>query len=106
MSITREMVKAVATTHKFVGATEIKLPLSTADAVALSKLLEDKELQFAASVRNAVVDLDAIASVGSLDTATADEKVRYYAAYGKAATAFWDAFEGQDVDGVTVIRSR
>ena len=107
MSVTREMVKGVAAMQKFAGATEHRLPLTTPDAIALSKLLADAELRHPEQVRKSAAEIDVLNGSEALEAvggASVDTKIAYYKAYDEAAKVFWDAFNQQEVEGVEIIR--
>lgn len=82
---------------------EIKYPLRTSEAIALAQELD---VAGAAQAEAITVSAAAFVAAAALPATDPEEQILAGAALAKAATEFWDAFEGQTVDGVTVIRRR
>lgn len=102
--MTRDLVKVFAAAQQFGGASHHRLPLDTDQAVELARLLEEGEARHADQLKAALVEYDELAK--QEEPSFIDEKVKYYQAHGEVAKEFWDAFEGQEVEGVEIIRRR
>lgn len=85
-----------------VGAPVKRHPLTTADAVLLAKELGANALRFPAKVGAAVAAWDRANA-----TAQPTQRValtRYLKDLENIETHFWDAFHGEVVDGIVIIR--
>lgn len=100
MSI-RERIAAYAAAVGPTVSGEMRMPLSDSDGIALAGELDD--FRHPDQVRAA---LKQHAEAGEQPKDDVDEIVAWAGKVKKAADAFWDAFEGEQVDGVTVIRRR
>jgi hypothetical protein len=100
----RDKVAAYREAMAEAGAQEIRLALPTPAAVALAKELDPAQARHPEQLAAAIAQHDALQAAPSADDVEA--LAAYGAAYGAVATAFWDAFEGQTIDGVEIIRRR
>lgn len=90
--------EAVGTT----GATEIRMPMSTLDALELAQELNADDLRHAEKVGNAVAEFATLPA----EPAEFEARLVHMKAMKDLTDKFWDAFEGQPVDGVEIIRRR
>jgi hypothetical protein len=104
MGVQRDRVTAYRAALASTGAKEFRMPMSTKDAIALAAELEEAEVRHPAAV---VAGLAALQNIGQSPEKDDSEGVmRFFNELSKAATIFWDGFEGQTVDGVEIIRRR
>lgn len=104
MTTRREAVIAYRDAVRLSGATEIRLSMTTDDAMALGAELADSEIRFPEKLKAATAAYKA--ATEAPEPEEFDAKLAWMKARGNAADAFWDSFEGQDVSGVTIIRRR
>jgi hypothetical protein len=100
----RDQVVAYRAALEAAGAQEIRLALPTPVAVALAKELDPAQARHPEQLAAALAQHDALPAAPSGDDVEA--LAAYGTAYGAVAGAFWDAFEGQTIDGVEIIRRR
>lgn len=99
----RERLKTYHAAVSPVASHGVHHPLSTEDAVSLAGEMQDSELRHSSLVREGAAAIKKVAK----DVPPKGEALFQYAAdLKKGADKFWEGFEGQVVDGVTVIRSR
>ncbi len=106
MPTQRQAVADYLAAMKLNGAQEVRLQLATDKAVALAKELSSSELRHADKAAAAIARFEA--AVARPDPAADDFEGRLAAVkeLDEASKSFWDAFEGQVVDGVEIIRRR
>ena len=86
------------------GSAPPVLAMTDAEAVALVGEMKPEELRHPEAVATAAA---ALAAVPAAPAGGSDEAVEaWYGAKRAASAAFWDAFHGELVDGVSVIRKR
>jgi hypothetical protein len=100
----REQVAAYREAMALAGAKEIRLALATPAAVALAKEIGPTAARYPDRLVAALAQYDALPAAPAPDDVEA--LASYGRAYGAASESFWDAFEGQVVDGVEIIRRR
>lgn len=104
MGVQRDRVAAYRDAVAPTGAKEIRMPMTTQDAAELLTELNKEEVRHPEAC---VAGFAALAEVGKAPEAGDSEALmRYFDRLSKAATIFWDGFEGQTVDGVEIIRRR
>ena len=86
------------------GSAPPVLAMSDAEAVATVDELTEVELRHPNEVMAAHAELKALPAAP--DPSNEDALAAWFAAKSKASAAFWDAFHGELVDGVTIIRKR
>jgi len=86
-----------------IGATQLRMPFATTDAITLAGELVPEEIRHPEAFAKGIEAWDAL---GSPPAGDAEKMLTHGAAMAKAADAFWNAFEGQVVDGVEIIRRR
>ena len=85
----------------------LRYPLSDTEAGKLAKEIGVAACRYADKVGPALDRMNKIAGeMGDFGNQTVDECVAIAVRFKAAADVFWDAFEGQEVDGVTIIRRR
>lgn len=84
------------------GAAEIRMAMTTQDAVELAGELAAGEARHADAL---AAGLAALAEVGQAPT-DVEAIIEWGRKRAAAADQFWDAFEGQVVDGVEIVRRR
>jgi hypothetical protein len=105
MTKKREIVAAYAAAVALAGATEPRLHLATNDAAALAVELAASGFTF--RHETAAVRAEAyLIAVASDEPSDLEAKLPWLLNIEAAARLFWDAFEGQPVDGVEIIRKR
>ena len=86
------------------GAAEVRMPLGDDEAIELAKEMTPAELRHPELVKTA---LDSVASLSSTkEPAEFEARLQHLQAHAEARKKFWDAFEGQEVSGVEIIRRR
>lgn len=88
--------------HESVGAVEHRMAHTTADAMALARSLDANVLTHAEKAIAAVKSFEELA-VSELPKEEA-KLLAYLKARERARADFWDAFEGQVVNGVEIVR--
>lgn len=103
----RERIAAYAAAVGPTASGELRYPLNDSDGAALAVEIGPDQCRHAAKLGPARDALEAALKVAA--EAKDKDLDALIAAAGKVKTAsdaFWDAFEGEQVDGVTVIRRR
>lgn len=104
MSLTRSRLAALVAAQAAIGVPLTRVPVGTKDALELATELEPHEIRHADLLPPAVAGLKAALALPVLEEIDLEvERVKLQA---DAITAFWNAFEGQVVDGVEIIRRR
>jgi hypothetical protein len=100
MGFSREQVATFKDAMSSVGVAEIRMPLTTEQAVELAKSLEATEIRHYELVQ------DAIANIESLGAAPAggEAALIYYSELARRAASFWELFSCELVDGVEIVR--
>jgi len=98
----RTRLAAFAATLTSAGAPDLVLPLSDSDALVLATEIGAKACRFPVVVAAALADLEAIGP----QPEGVDAVVAWAGKVQAARAKFWDAFEGETVDGVRIIRRR
>lgn len=106
MPTQRQAVADYLAAMKLNGAQEVRLQLATDKAVGLAKELAASEHRHPEKLAAAIERFEA--AVAAPDPAADDFEGRLASVkeLDEASKAFWDAFEGQVVDGVEIIRRR
>ena len=98
----REKVAAYKAALELTGARELRMPMSTQDAVRLAGELKQGEARHPQALLEGV---DAWAALGPAPT-DPEAQIAYGTQVAKAADKFWNGFEQQVVDGVEIVRRR
>lgn len=104
MSTQREAVAAFRTALESAGAKEFRLQLATDKGAALAAELSSAELRHPELATEAVAGFTA--AVAEDEPAEFEARMKWRQDLSDAADRFWEAFEGQIVDGVEIIRRR
>jgi hypothetical protein len=104
MSLTRSSLAALVAAQAAIGVALTRAPVSTPDALTLAEELEPAEIRHAELLPPAVAELKAALALPVLEEI--DLEVERVKRQADAIAAFWNAFEGQVVDGVEIIRRR
>jgi hypothetical protein len=102
----REQVAAYREAMTLAGAKDFRLALATPAAVAIAKALEPAEARYPEQLAAALQAWDEYAALPVPAPDDFDAAIAHSKAAGVAAEVFWEAFEGQPVDGVEIIRRR
>jgi hypothetical protein len=102
---TRAQVVQARDAHAAVGQKLERLALSTEDASQLAAEMDSEDLRHPEAV---AVGVAALIEVGETAPPSGDSErsMRFFEQLSKAADKFWDAFEGQVVEGVEIVRRR
>jgi hypothetical protein len=112
MGTKRESLATFRASALWAGAADVRIGLSTDDAVAVADEMSSEEFRHhEITIGGALVPTDEV--VASYKAARAIEepkdleaRLAWLKVVSEAADNFWHAFEGQVVDGVEIIRKR
>jgi hypothetical protein len=102
----RTQVAAYRDAMALAGAKEIRLALATPAAVAVARELAPADARHPEQLAAALQAWDEYAALPVPGPDEFDATLAHAKAGGVAADVFWEAFEGQPVDGVEIIRRR
>lgn len=107
MGVQRDRVAAFKAALAATGATEFRMPMATPDAVALAgELLTDDVTPRFAHTAHVSAALAAELASAAPEEGDFEGQLARADRIKRAAATFWDAFEGESVDGVEIIRRR
>jgi hypothetical protein len=98
----RERIARFRAAVEGTGVEQIRFPFTTTAAIALAGELEPEIVRHPEAL---AAGLNAWSEVGPAPS-DPEALIAYGVKVAKAADEFWDAFEGQVVDGVEIIRRR
>lgn len=99
-----ERVKAFRDVLVGVGATEHRMPHTTAEAVTLAQELAPDAIRHPQALAAAITEMVKINELPKPDAGEEGALLEYLKARERGRIAFWDAFEGQSVEGVEIVR--
>lgn len=102
----REQLAATRAALVAMGATDVRVPLSTPAAVELARELAQGEAKHPDLLASALRAWDELAAQPAAEPDDFEATLAKARAAGVVADVFWEAFEGQTVDGAEIIRRR